>query len=461
MTGPAAAGRRAWLAAAATLWALPAQAALDVRAFGARGDSRHDDTAALQRALAALQPGQTLRFAPGTYRHATRLVVATPGVRLAGEGATLVATEPADQALLLQADGIEVAGFTLHAVTDRRRDAPWESRIAAWREGRVPLKDIRIVGNRIVEHGPPGSAGANSSGSAAIFVHRTHGFVVADNEVRRPLSDAIHVTGGSRDGQVLRNTVRESGDDMIAVVSYLRGSEPARANAAAVAATLDERRALRLVQRVLVADNDLAGNYWGRGISVVGGTDVSILRNRVDACTHAAAVYLAREANYGTFGVERVRVQDNRLTRVQTGSPAYSVLPPERRGRRTGHGAVELVAWLDDDEARLPALVQALGIRDVEVLDNTIAEVATAGVRVGDRWGAAARPGAPVRRVRIAGNRFGQIGGEAVTRFNAADPEAAAACDDNRLDGQPLAPRGCAPALLDVTPPERPRAGSR
>lgn len=39
--------------------------------------------------------------------------------------------------------------------------------------------------------------------------------------VRRSLSDGIHVTQGSRNGRIINNQVLETGDDMIAIVSYM------------------------------------------------------------------------------------------------------------------------------------------------------------------------------------------------------------------------------------------------
>lgn len=452
--------RRALLAAAlpSTAWG---SVVLDVRRLGAVGDGLRDDTRALQRAIDALAPGDVLHFPPGRYVHGERLMIRTPRVQLLADGATLHATNPDDQALLLQADGIEVRGFTLTALTEGRRDAPWQSRIAAWRDeyeasGAAPMRGIRIIGNRIVEDGPPGSARANSSSSAAIFVHGVHGFEVADNEVRRSLSDAIHVTGGSRYGRVVGNRVRESGDDMVGIVSYLHGRT--RADPPSLVATLAALRERRLVQRILVADNDLAGNYWGRGITVVGGEDVSIERNRIDATGHAAAVYLAREQNYATFGVQRVRVRGNHISHVQTLAPSYSVLAPGRRERRTGHAAVELVALLERAEAAEPALVQALGIASVEIVDNTIEDVATDGVRIGHRWQAPLAPlGAPVRRVLVQGNRFVRVRGRVLQRQNAADPQAAVVCTGNWLDGRPAVPAAGCVDSASVSAPQPPR----
>jgi hypothetical protein len=419
----------------------PAARRLNVRDFGAVGDGKHDDTAALRRALAAMRPGDTLAFGPGRFVHAARLVIATPGARLVADGATLHATNPADQALLIQADGVVVQGFTLTAVTDRRRDAPWQSRIAVWRDAPQPTHDVHILDNRIVEAGPAGSPLANSSSSAAIFVHHATRFTVARNVVRRPLADAIHVTGGSTAGHVVGNTVRESGDDMVAVVSYLPDADEAR------------RGVPTLVRDVLVAGNNLAGQYWGRGITVVGGEAVTIVANRVDAVTHAAAIYLAREAGYRTHGVRDVVVKGNTITRVQTTRPAYAVLEPARRGRRTGHAAIEVVAQVADDErtgagARDDVRArESFGVRDVRIEGNTVDDVATDGIRIGDGWGrrftiervqaggGTTQPvgatAAPIRGVTLIDNRLSRIGGSPLVVFDAADKGRALACAGN------------------------------
>ena len=438
---------------------LPPAEHLSVLAFGAVGDGQADDTAVIQRALDALKPGQWLVFPPGRYRHSRRLAVARPDVTLSGYGATLHASNPADQALLVQASGVRVRGFTMTAVTDQRRHAPWESRIAIWRDGesRPPLTDVQVVDNRIIESGEPGSAGANSSSSAAIFVHRVHGFVVAGNEIRRSLSDGIHITGGARHGRVWGNTVRESGDDMIAIVSYLIQGDAQADPPSQYAAQYAQRLELERVQDVLIAHNDVAGQYWGRGISVVGGQDVTIANNRIDATTHAAAVYIAREQGWGSFGVRNVRVQGNHITRVQSTEPAYTVLPPGRRGRRTGHGAIELVAHVYADEARWPVLRQALTVERVAVLDNYIQSSTTAGVRIGYGWERTAVPawrssnvrealrhymGAHVRQVVLQNNHMQQVA-LGVQRLNAADRTSGFQCSGNRLDGRSLSIPGC------------------
>lgn len=455
---PAAAGASAACSMVGSPPGAPAQPpadALDVRRFGASGTGQQDDTAALQRALDALQPGQWLVFPPGRYRHAASLHIRRERVTLWGQGATLHASNPADQALLIQASGVRVRGFRLTAATDRRRAAPWESRLAIWREGEEtpPVTDIELRDNHILAAGEPGSPLANGSSSAAIFVHRVHGFAVIGNTIQRPLSDGIHITGGARHGVVLGNTVRESGDDMIAVVSYLGEGDVGALPPAQVAQSLARRRRDELVQDVLIAHNDVAGQYWGRGISVVGGEQVSIVHNRIDATHHAAAVYIAREQGWCTFGVRDVRVADNHISRVQTTRPAYSVLNPPERWQRTGHGAVELVAHVFDDEAAEPALREALQISGVLVQRNRIEDSATPGIRIGYGWGEPQRQtwrgaslkgafrrysGAPIRRVQLLDNRLARVGEGGVQVLNGSDVQAALAHGGNLLDGLAL-----------------------
>jgi hypothetical protein len=447
---------------------VPAQA-IDVRLHGVRGDGSTPDGEALQRLFDRVQPGQWLWFPPGVYVQDRALRLRQAGVTLSGYGAALHATDPASQALILQGQGSRVLGFTMTATTDRRRAAPWESRIAVWREdGGDAIADVQIRDNRIVESGPPGTAGANSSSSSAIYVERASRFVIAGNVVRRSLADGIHITGGSRDGLVAGNLVRESGDDMIAVVSYLDAdaATPLPA-AAALLAQMPARRDRFLVRNVLITGNDLAAGYWGRGLSVVGGEDITIIDNTLDRCVHAAAVYLAREPHWRTFGVRNVRVAGNRISRVQTLEPAYSPLDEPQRSSRTGHGAIELVAHVLQAEAELPALAAQLGIDTILLEDNRIDDVGSPGIRVGQGWaewaeipmpqGALSRyTGAPVRGLALRANEITRSHG-GIALLNEADRLAEPACQDNRVDGAPwAAPRSQA---LSLTTPRA--AGSR
>jgi hypothetical protein len=467
-------------ASCAPLPQLPAapSAALDVTDFGARADDDDDDSAAILRALDALKPGQWLRFPPGRYLHDRRLPIRTRGAVLDGRGATLHATNPADMALLVQASGVQILGFTLTAATDRRRAAPWESRIAVWRpqfERRAGpaaghLSGVVIRGNRLLpsEDAPRGSA--SSSSSAAIFISGVRDFLVADNRVLRSLSDGIHITGGAHDGRVIGNVVRETGDDMIAVVSYLGDGMWTRAQTQELADSLAQRRDEKLVRNVLIADNDVEGQYWGRGISVVGGERVSIRANRIANTAHAAAVYVTREQVYVTFGVRDVRIEGNRIERVQTDAAPYNPLPLPQRLRKTGHGAIEIGARVFTDELALPTLREALTVERVAAVGNRIERVAASGIRInegfderrtrsgerdlgggrkGERIERESRGGV-VRDVVLRDNRFAQVRGSAINAFG--EPASLRlACVGNDDSGAAATSALCADARVPET----------
>ncbi|UPT75215.1 MAG: hypothetical protein M0D55_05775 [Elusimicrobiota bacterium] len=91
----------------------------DVSAYGAKGDGRADDSAAIEKALAAAAEagGGTVFFPAGRYK---ARVVARSGVALAGEGteATFVIAPPSDGKTASYAIfGREVSGVTVRDLT--------------------------------------------------------------------------------------------------------------------------------------------------------------------------------------------------------------------------------------------------------------------------------------------------------------------------------------------------------
>ena len=246
-----------------------------VRDFGALPDDNRDDTDAIQRALDALRAGQTLVFSPGRYLISHSLRVRNPGITITGPNATIHATNPDDQALRIEADNTTVSSLTFTAVTDVRRSAAWHSRIVVADDigggSYRTVYNTTIRNNRIVNAGDPGTPTANSASAGGILVMHANGFLVANNTVVRTLADGIHVTAGSKNGRILNNVVRETGDDMIGVVSYTSSSRPI--SPATVLASWNTRVENYLVRNILVAGNQLGGQYWGRAISVVGGQE--------------------------------------------------------------------------------------------------------------------------------------------------------------------------------------------
>jgi parallel beta-helix repeat protein len=437
--------------------------------FGAVRDDGRDDTAAIQRALDAMKSGETLVFPTGRYQISSSVRVRVPGVTIRGEsGAIIHATNPDSMALLIEQDGTTVRGLTFTAITSGRRNAAWHARIAvaggnpdgSWRR----VYDTVIRDNKILPSGDPGTPGANSASTAGILMLRADRFLIANNTIARTLADGIHITNGSRNGRVLNNTVRETGDDMIAVVSYADSGNAALNRASNLLASWTRRLDERLNENILIAGNKIGGQYWGRGISVVGGEKVTIARNLIDNTPVGAAILLAREANYQTFGVTNVLVEGNTIRNVQNMAPSYNALSAFSTSRRTGHGAVELHASQFEDESADPMLRSQLTVRNVRIRGNLIERSSVSAVRMGaggrSTLTATQSSGAPVSRSyapapisppSIETGRFNAIGLEPLSAQSADLQASGVHCSGNLRDGATYQPALCRSAAPTVT----------
>lgn len=418
----------------------------DVRSFGAQPNDDIDDTDEVQKALDTLKPGETLWFPSGRYLMKRSLLVRKPGITITGESATLHATNPEDMSLIIQADDTTLSSLTFTAITNGRRSATRHARISV--SGDLPggyrrIRNTVIRDNRIVNADGPGTPGANSASGAGILVLHAERFLVSGNTVVRSLADGIHITGGSRNGRVLNNVVRETGDDMIAVVSYTDSISPARNNAAKLANSWEASVESRLVRNVLISGNRVSGQYFGRGITVVGGQSIAILRNTIENVPLAAGILLAREASYQTFGVENVLVQGNLVRDVQTSAPPYDGADKFAPNRRTGHGAIEVHAALFDDEAADPELRGQLAVRNVVVRGNTVERSAVSAVRAGVQMDKTMRDGDASRHygsgvimnLSVQSNRFDDVKGEAINVLDQDLKDRGLHCNANQRDG--------------------------
>ncbi len=267
--GPAAAGPGAPAGPA-----VPPAPASAVEPFGGYADDGVDDTAALQAALDALPPGGRLQLGPGTYQHDDVLVVRVPGAVVAGPGARLLATDEERSAFHVAASGVVVADLVLDvATTTRRWFALDQMKLRVSASTGVVLRDV------VVE------------GSAAAGIHIGDGaraFRVERAVVRDTRADGIHITGAAQDGLVDRPTTAGTGDDGVAVVSYGTDPGPCRG--------------------ITVRSPRVLGTLWGRGVSVVGGEDITYTDVLVRD-TDSAGVYVGVEPDpYYTRSVRRVRI---------------------------------------------------------------------------------------------------------------------------------------------------------
>lgn len=245
---------------------------------GAVGDGRTDDTAALQRAFDA---GGVIELGGRTYAHSKVLHVTRPGTRIVGPG-VLLATAEATSAIRIAATGVTLEGVTARiSTTTRRWDAPAQAKIHLDRTSGTVLTRVTVEG----------------SAASGVFVQGASGFVLTDVTVRGTRADGIHMTAGASQGSLVRPVVVNSGDDGVAVVSY--GGDPA------------------VCHDIVVTAPTVRNQAGGRGLSVVGGRDVTFTDAVVES-SWDAALYFAAEESWHTYGCTRVTVERARLVNSNT-----------------------------------------------------------------------------------------------------------------------------------------------
>ncbi|MFT4309440.1 MAG: right-handed parallel beta-helix repeat-containing protein [Candidatus Woesearchaeota archaeon] len=245
--------------------------------YGAIADGITDDTLAIQKALDSLEPGDTLLFNGGTHIYSDKLLINTTNVTLQGRNTTLLAANE-KQALWIASPHVKIIGFNLISDFDLPRTAePIMSHIVVDLVEGVVIKDNYIEGGR----------------ETGMMIFGGRGIVIENNIVKNTKSDGIHLTDGTKDGLVANNTVIGTGDDGIAVVSYM------------VHGTIS--------RKITIENNNVSSTTWGRGITVVGGEDVIIRKNNVYN-TSAAGIYLASEWYFNTYGVRNVIIDSNNVS---------------------------------------------------------------------------------------------------------------------------------------------------
>ncbi|MFQ1003252.1 right-handed parallel beta-helix repeat-containing protein [Modestobacter sp. SSW1-42] len=312
---------------------------------GAVGDGVTDDGAALQQALDAAPEGGTLVLPAGaTYLYSQVLTVDTPGLTIEGTGATLQAADETASALKVVADDVTVTGLTLTTPTITQRWDPFESTMVWVAADSAVLRDVHVLG----------------AGGAGIAVTDGAGEFVLDHvTVTDSRADGIHITDQAHDGQVISPVTTGTGDDGVAVVSYVKDGGPS--------------------ERITIESPTVNGTTWGRGVSVVGGNDITY-RDVTVRDTDAAGIYVGSEGDpYFTYPSVGVLVEGGTVTGANTNADK-------------DHGAVLVYA----------------GNADTTTSDVTVRGLTIAGTRADSPWdvGVLADPAAGVERVTFEGFRM-------------------------------------------------------
>lgn len=372
---------------------------VNVEDFGAVGDGITDDSDAINRAIRSLSSGGTVVLAPGrTYMKRKLITLNRENVQLWGYGATLYSyVTPAQvagpkgsmrNAIVMSAPGTGVYGVTL--VTNLR----------VRREGHPFHAGVWIAGTNQVVMDSRFEYTDN-----ATIARDGKGYFVARNVAYRTQADGFHQTTNSENGVIVCNHVRENGDDGISIVEYKIGDPT--------------------LNRYLIAENVVQDQYWGRGITVSGATDVTVRGNTVIGNALNAGIFLVSERTYRTADVRNTLVENNTIRDIQVRRAPYN---PRGDTQRTGQAGIEISG---DLEGQL--------VSNVVVRNNTLDNLFKAGLRVRNN----------VCNIGLALNRVSNAQVNITLEQNAR-AGCNVACNGNIYDGVGSDPAACSANPLPV-----------
>lgn len=254
---------------------------MNLTSHGGVCDGRTDNTAAIARGIAAAKAANLPLVIPAGQCNFSD-VIRLDGARIAGQGSTsvLYSTRWERSAIFMSGAAPSVSNVKLTGVAAPSRQAPWEmTRITVFGATDFVIDRVTIEGS--------GAAGIQTAQAP------TRGRIT-NNVVRNTLSDSIHITGMASYITIENNLVEYSGDDGIAVVSYM--SESGRVN------------------NVTARNNVVRNNRFGRNMSVVGGSQIVYANNLLQNNLSGYACFLVAQESVGalaTKGSDNVRFERN------------------------------------------------------------------------------------------------------------------------------------------------------
>ncbi|WPJ97262.1 right-handed parallel beta-helix repeat-containing protein [Coraliomargarita algicola] len=341
--------------------------------FGAIGDGVTDNQTAITNAIAAANSqNKALYIPPGVFKHSSILLL--NGASIFGHGYTSVLTgsDPAYSTVRLTGNDVFLKNCRLissHA-TERLHTA--ESTLIHAYEA----TDFVVTGCYL-----------EGAASAALITANkpSIGGSIYNNWIWDSLADGIHITSGNQNIGIWDNRTRNTGDDMIAVVSY-NGPFDACEN-------------------IWIVGNDVRNQPHGRGITCIGGKSVTIEGNHIKN-SKGAGIHIASEASYDTYGVEDISVVDNLI--VETSDNQHGgIFIRGRNGYPVDDVMIERNRILDCETTGIRILDYTMNLT---VYDNYIYNTAKSGISLSGI----------LKNITISGNELLDIGAYGIRSYNSA-----------------------------------------
>lgn len=246
--------------------------------YGAVASATTNNQTAIQNAINdAAKKGVNVFVPAGAFGYSGVLNVNGP-VKLYGLGdsSVLNALDPRNETIFIRGKGASVQLLKLtQAPNTVTRQDPFEAqRITVFNATDWTIDQVNI----------------DSSAAAGIMMAGSSNGVISNSKVSNTLADSIHVTGGSSFITITKNVVNNSGDDGIAVVSYGHDA---------------------LSHDVVATGNKITNNKWGRGMTVVGGSNVRYENNFVSNVPQWSCFLIAQEGAYNTHPGSNIVIKNN------------------------------------------------------------------------------------------------------------------------------------------------------
>jgi hypothetical protein len=256
---------------------------LSITSYGATPNDGTDDTVAFKNAVAATRTqGKGLWISPGRFNITNRINLTAVTIRGAGPWHSIL------QGLKCNLYGnggiIKLSDFKLDGLTTTRTSGVQGS-------GSTGIEGVfgagSVISNLWVEHTVPG-----------MWIDGpTSGLLITGCRIRDTFADGINLAFGVANTRVQQCTIRNTGDDCLAMWSYTQyGTGPDRNN--------------------VFQNNTIQAPLLANGIGIYGGTNNSVVNNWIrDTVVNGAGVQIANRFTVYPLGGKTV-IQGNRLDRT-------------------------------------------------------------------------------------------------------------------------------------------------
>lgn len=292
---------------------------VSVKDFGAVGDGKADDQAALQKAFdEAKATGKSVWLPPGTYNHSGVLTIDGTTVTGAGNGTVLHATNPDQGAIKLTGNNSAISDIETTVMAPNRSSMPNAAAILVQNASNASVSRVRVQG-------------ASSNG---IRLDNATGSKIENNLVLGTNADGIALMNGSGNNLVKGNVVYQAGDDSYSDDSYASDAKQ------------DENN---------VFDGNLAlDNAYGRGIALAGSKNATI-RNNIVSGSRWIGIWGDSDPNSGTMQSSGHIIENNTVINNPNGAPVQSNGPGGKvSGTQTTGSVPSLISILGWDPGALP-----------------------------------------------------------------------------------------------------------